>query len=182
MTEDSVGSFWKLHAGEPDCDCKMFGPAHQTTCALVTWLKEDPKRGAVLLAPDPDTEGLVIWDEVIDEAQQERVRTRYFETGATRDTDQGKLDYEAFLSRIVLRRYAEYMHEHRKQSDGELRDGDNWQKGMPRDQYMKSAWRHFHDWWTYHRSEEEDQYLVETALCALLFNVMGYLHEYLQED
>ena len=107
---------------------------------------------------------------------------RQFETGATRDTDQGKLDYEAFLSPIVLRRYGEYMHEHRQQSDGELRDGDNWQKGMPRDQYMKSGWRHFMDWWTCHRAEEEDQYLVETALCALLFNVMGYLHEYLQED
>ena len=85
---------------------------------------------------------------------------RYFSTGATRDTDQGKLDYEAFLSPIVLRRYGEYMHEHRMQSDGELRDGDNWQKGMPRDQYMKSGFRHFMDWWTFHRLEEEDHVVI----------------------
>jgi len=37
----------------------------------------------------------------------EKVRT--FDTGATRDTEDGKLDYEGFLSGRVLKRYAEYM-------------------------------------------------------------------------
>ena len=103
---------------------------------------------------------------------------REFPTGATRDSDDNKLDYEGFLSPLVLRRYAEYMHKHRVQADGGVRDSDNWQKGMPRDQYMKSAWRHFMDWWNEHRHHG----LPEEACCALLFNVMGYLHEDLTEQ
>jgi hypothetical protein len=99
---------------------------------------------------------------------------REFHTGATRDTDEGKLDYEGFLSPMVLRRYAEYMHKNRFQADGKVRASDNWQKGMPKDVYMKSMWRHFHDVWTAHRNEDDD---IEEPLCALLFNVMGYLHE-----
>lgn len=98
---------------------------------------------------------------------------RKFGTGATRDTNDGKLDYEGFLSPAALERYAQYMHQHRLQSDGTLRDSDNWQKGMPRDVYMKSAWRHFMAWWTSHRLGARD----EEAMCALLFNVFGYLHE-----
>lgn len=105
---------------------------------------------------------------------------RQFETGATRDTDQDKLDFEAFLSPAVLQRYAEYMHEKRRMPDGSLRDGDNWQKGIPLDAYMKSMWRHFFNVWAAHRGlagwvDEED-------LCGLLFNVMGYLHELLKEE
>ena len=53
---------------------------------------------------------------------------RTFDTGATRDSDNDKLDYEGFLSPLVLRRYAEYLHKHRKQSDGKIRTSDNWQK------------------------------------------------------
>ena len=53
---------------------------------------------------------------------------RKFETGATRDTDEGKLDFEGFFSPIVMERFAEYMNKHRRQSDGQLRDSDNWQK------------------------------------------------------
>lgn len=108
---------------------------------------------------------------------------RTFETGATRDTEEGKLDYEGFLSPLVLRRFAEYMHQNRVQADGSLRSGDNWQKGIPREAYMKSGWRHFMDWWTLHREDwrdgEKDEEL-EAALCALLFNVQGYLHEHLR--
>jgi hypothetical protein len=101
---------------------------------------------------------------------------RTFETGATRDTAEGKLDYEGFLSPLVLQRFAQYMDEHRVQSDGTLRDSDNWQKGIPLDQYMKSGWRHFFDWWAGHRGGSHDM----EALCALLFNVMGYMHEALK--
>lgn len=104
---------------------------------------------------------------------------RTFETGATRDTEEGKLDYEGFLSPLVLERYARYMDKHRQQSDGSLRDSDNWQKGIPLSAYMKSGWRHFFDWWMEHRGIPSREGL-EDALCALLFNVMGYLHETLK--
>jgi len=108
---------------------------------------------------------------------------RTFEGGATRDSEEGKFDYEGFLSPLVIRAYGEYMHKNRIQSDGSLRDSDNWQKGMGFDVFMKSAWRHFHAWWLIHRGsvvrDERDEHLVDAkeAICGLLFNAMGYLHE-----
>lgn len=116
------------------------------------------------------------WQEAEDQTRDDGVM-RTFATGATRDTGQDKLDYEGFLSPLVLHRYAQYMHKNREQSDGSLRSADNWQKGIPRDAYMSSMWRHFMDVWSDHRLGEEDQYLQEEHLCALLFNVMGYLYE-----
>lgn len=105
---------------------------------------------------------------------------REFKTGATRDTDEGKNDYEGFLSPLVIQRFGDYMTKHRKQADGKLRDSDNWQKGIPQTAYMKSAWRHFIDWWKEHRGIPTKDG-IEEALCALIFNVQGYLHEYLKE-
>lgn len=106
---------------------------------------------------------------------------RKFESGATRDNTEGKYDFEGFLSPLVLNRYAEYMNKHRTQADGKLRDSDNWQKGIPLAAYIKSAYRHFFDWWANHRGVKsvvkED---IEESLCALLFNTMGYLHEHLK--
>ena len=104
--------------------------------------------------------------------------TRQFATGATRDTDENKLDFDGFLSPAVLQRFAEYMHKHRKQSNGKLRAADNWQKGIPLDAYMKSGWRHFFAWWAAHRNLPAEE--IEESLCALLFNVQGYLHETLK--
>jgi len=105
---------------------------------------------------------------------------RQFKTGATRDTEEGKYDFEGFLSPLVLERFGEYMHKHRKQADGKLRDSDNWQKGIPQDAYIKSGFRHFMDWWKEHRGYGSREGL-EDALCALLFNVQGYLHEHLKD-
>lgn len=105
-----------------------------------------------------------------------------FDSGAMRDTDEGKLDYEGFLSPAVLHRFAEYMHKNRFMEDGTVRDSDNWQKGIPKDAYMKSMWRHFMDVWMLHRGVlSEDVVKMDEALCALLFNVQGYLHECLKE-
>jgi hypothetical protein len=106
---------------------------------------------------------------------------RSFGTGATRDSDDGKYDYEGFLSPVVLEAFAAYMHKHRVQSDGSLRDSDNWQKGMPLDVYMKSMWRHFMDVWKTHRGLEIEVSQVD-ALMALLFNVQGYAFELLHNS
>jgi len=101
---------------------------------------------------------------------------RYFATGATRDTSQDKLDFDGFLSIEVLTEFAKYMHKHRKQSDGSLRASDNWRKGIPRECYRKSAWRHFLDWASLHRSGKDT---IEAA-CALLFNIFGDTFEALK--
>lgn len=106
---------------------------------------------------------------------------RQFETGATRDTAENKLDFEGFLCPRVLTAYAEYMHKNRKMADGSMRDSDNWQKGIPKDAYMKSMYRHFMDVWKDHRGVETSEDEI-TNLCALLFNVSGLLHEKLKEQ
>jgi hypothetical protein len=106
---------------------------------------------------------------------------RDFDTGAYRDTEEGKLDFEGFLSPVVLQAYAEYMNKNRLQSNNVLRDSDNWQKGIPIPVYMKSMWRHFFDVWCNHRGVPAKDKLKE-SLCALLFNVMGMLHEIIKEE
>jgi hypothetical protein len=43
-------------------------------------------------------------------------KMRQFSTGATRNLETGKHDFEGYLSPLVLKRYAEYMTSHRKQA------------------------------------------------------------------
>ena len=113
------------------------------------------------------------------EAEHRRSRLRTFESGATRDTDANKPDYEGYLSPLVWERFGQYMTAHRFQTDGKVRASDNWAKGIPLDVYIKSAFRHFMAWWLTHDGyiRKED---IEESLCALLFNVQGYLHEHLK--
>ena len=105
---------------------------------------------------------------------------RKFATGADRDKEEGKLDFEGFLNPLVLEAYAKYMDKHRTRKDGTLRESDNWQKGIPKDVYMKSAWRHFHDLWKEHRGYKSQEG-IEDALMGCLFNIMGYAYEILKE-
>ena len=128
-----------------------------------------------------------VLDEFVRDADQDRrgpckPEVRIFDTGATRDQDQDKFDPEGFLSPYALHAFQAYMHEHRKQSDGSLRDSDNWQKGIPLDAYMKSMYRHFMDVWHNHRKTGLAREDIKTALCALLFNVQGMLHEVTKHD
>jgi hypothetical protein len=109
---------------------------------------------------------------------------RTFHTGATRDTSKTKLDPFGFISPLALHRFSEYMHKHRLQSDGQLRDSDNWKKGMPAMEYVRSLIRHVFDFWLvtsglkprFDPKVEDPQEIA----CAILFNVQGFLHETLQ--
>ncbi len=103
---------------------------------------------------------------------------RQFKTGATRNLEEGKLDYEGFLSPLVIERFGQYMHKHRIQADGKLRDSDNWQKLFGDDHYsicMKSGYRHFFSWWKAHRGYKDEN--IEDSICALMFNAQAYLHK-----
>lgn len=110
-------------------------------------------------------------------------KIRHFDSGATRNIDTSKFDYEAFLNPEALHAYAAFMHEHRLQKDGSLRDGDNWQKGLPFAAYAKSLVRHAFDLWRMHRGyavTNPDTGLPHTKqelCCAILFNAFGYLKE-----
>ena len=108
-------------------------------------------------------------------------KTRLFTSGAIRDTAAGKPDYDGFISPLVLEAFGTYMEFNRLLPNGATRDSDNWQKGIPMDVYMKSGWRHFIDWWRAHRGYTIKEGIV-WALCGLLFNVQGYLHEFLRQN
>lgn len=105
---------------------------------------------------------------------------RVFKSGAQRDSQDGKLDFEGFLSPLVIEAYGNYMHKNRFLADGSLRASDNWQKGIPREVYMKSGFRHFFAWWKAHRGYKTEE-TIEDSLCALIFNASGYLYELLKD-
>jgi len=114
---------------------------------------------------------------------------REFSTGATRDTAEGKNQYPGFLSPLTLEAFGNFMRKNQKQADGKMRASDNWKKGIPRDAYLESMFRHFLEVWAIHddyKLEREQDPLgapqdipedLLEALCALYFNVGGYLHE-----
>jgi hypothetical protein len=118
---------------------------------------------------------------------------RTFETGAMRDVDETKIDPEACFSPEVLVAYARYVKICQIMPDGTRRQDDNWQKGMPLESYMKSGWRHYLDWWKGHRRWKNHNggdisgrmdiaTLILHGCFALMFNVQGYLHEYLKKN
>lgn len=113
-------------------------------------------------------------------AKKKAAKIRQFASGATRDMDLNKLDFEGFLSPLVMGAFAVYMDYNRQTAVG-IRDSDNWQKGIPLDAYMKSAWRHFFDWWRFHRRLSVKENIV-WACCGLMFNLQGYLHELMKAD
>lgn len=98
---------------------------------------------------------------------------RVFEGGAYRDFDEEKLDFAKALCPHVLETYVAYLGKNRLQSNGEVRQWDNWKSGIPQDVYMSSMYRHMHAVWK--GTDNTDD------LCALMFNVMGMLHEKLKE-
>jgi predicted HD phosphohydrolase len=111
---------------------------------------------------------------------------RHFPGGATRNTDEGKYDFEGYLSPAVLYEFGRYMYEHGHTPEGQ-RASDNWQKGFGEDVIMKSLLRHVMDLWILHRTgqvftrpdgEEVDWF---DALGGALFNVMALWHESLEE-
>lgn len=104
---------------------------------------------------------------------------RVFESGANRNSDNGKLDYSGFNAPIVDWAFAQYMHSHRKLEDGTLRDSDNWQKGIPRNELLKSLIRHVKDlelieagYTVYENGNILD---VTDVLCGIRFNVNAML-------
>lgn len=125
------------------------------------------------------------WEENVQNRQAKHVagqKIRQFESGANRNSDEGKLDYDGFLSPFALETYAVYMHNNRFLADGTFRDSDNWQKGIPQDAYRKSLWRHTFDVWKQHRLYEKNgasgtRAILIEALCGVIFNAMGLLHE-----
>ena len=108
-------------------------------------------------------------------------RERQFATGADRSSDKGKVHFERSLSPLVLQRFSEYCRDHNVPKG---RREDQWQLGFPQESWLDSGWRHFKAWWALHRGYPEVDETgspvdIEEALCGLLFNANGYLHQLL---
>jgi hypothetical protein len=100
---------------------------------------------------------------------------RQFDTGATRDTADDKIDFEGCLSPLVLESFAQYMLR-ATYTDAGRRSSDNWQKGIPIDVYMKSLLRHTFELWIAHRRGEFNREAADGAF----FNLQGFYHEHLK--
>lgn len=70
---------------------------------------------------------------------------RKFKSGATRDTSNGKFDYLGFMHPLCDFSFAKYMHKHRFQADGSIRDANNWWGGFGKDVVIQSLVRHIED-------------------------------------
>ncbi len=97
-----------------------------------------------------------------------------FDSGAVR-TSEPMFDPEGFMSPVVIRAFSIYMEKHRTQANGNIRNSDNWQKGMSKARYMRSMTRHWLDVWTEWRSPSCSQEKLLDCLCALFFNVQGMM-------
>ena len=123
--------------------------------------------------------GKAVWVQDCNKITADTINMRQFKTGATRDTTEGKLDFEGFFHPLVLKEFAKYMEENRNTKLG-VRDSDNWQRGIPKGTYMKSLFRHFMDVWLEHRGIKTEDGLMK-ALMGVMFNSMGYVYEILKE-
>ena len=111
-------------------------------------------------------------------------KIRRFKTGATRDNLNGKIEYEGFLSPIVLEEFGKYMNKHRVQKDGKIRESDNWQKLFGKEHYQvcaDSLLRHVIDFWLFHRGFKGRD-TIKDALCGIMFNAQGYLFKLLKDE
>jgi len=139
------------------------GEQHGIKIAVEDWLMEEIMSDSTLSEQLKDGDPMT--------------RIRLFSTGATRDTDVGKPRYAGFMSPLALKAFGEYMHRHRQQRDGRFREADNWKKGMPDREYLESAFRHLHTWWLFEEGyDAEAREDLKDALCAVLFNAQGRLH------
>lgn len=85
-----------------------------------------------------------------------------YESGAVRDTNEGKIRYD-LLPIECLKRLAEHYTKGAKKYDD-----NNWKKGIPTKRFIESAWRH---WGEYLLGETEEDHLS-----ALVFNVFGIMY------
>jgi len=86
---------------------------------------------------------------------------RKFDTGAQRDTGEGKLRMSLLPQpelKRVMRRYLE---------GAEKYGENNWMKGMPLSVYFDCAHRHLERWWRGEDDEDHAAAVVWNMLCAM---------------
>lgn len=96
---------------------------------------------------------------------------RQFESGATRSSNNGKIEYYGFRHPLTELSYGEYMIKHQTQENGEKRESNNWWKGWNKKISLQSLIRHTEDlqaihagynvWKVYLKEGEKTIYLKE---------------------
>lgn len=88
-------------------------------------------------------------------------KNRQFDTGAQRDTGEGKLRMSLVPQQELKRVMKRYL-------DGAEKYGENnWMKGMPLSVYYDCAHRHLEAWWRGEDSEDHAAAVVWNMLCAM---------------
>ncbi len=110
---------------------------------------------------------------------------RKSDTGAIRNSDVDKINYQGALSPLVLESYGQYIQKHSLLPDGTRRNNKNWQKlfGTPKEHRqvcIESAWRHFIDLLKEHDGYDS-QDGIDEALGGLMFNIQAYWFSLLKE-
>lgn len=112
----------------------------------------------------------------------DREEVKEYDTGATRGGGK-KPSHIAYNSPLADVCFGEYMMKHEKQSDGEQRDPGNWKLGMPLNDYAESHQRHSIDFrLILDGFEARDNATLKDTLCAMRFNIDGYLHELIKKE
>lgn len=94
----------------------------------------------------------------------------HFESGAIRDSQEGKEEYQEAISDLTLRRYALYM-----LSQAKKYGKGNWKKGISSESYSNSLDRHLNKY----RIKKNWGIDIEPGvdhLSAALFNLQGLIH------
>lgn len=86
---------------------------------------------------------------------------RQFDSGAQRDTGDGKL----CMSLVPIKELERVMERYR--SGGAKYGDNNWTKGMPLSVYYDSANRHMMQWWQGDESEDHAAAVVWNMMCAM---------------
>ena len=109
-------------------------------------------------------------DEIFKEFEGEEVKKftikdsgkrEEYESGAVRDTNEGKIRYD-LLPIECLKRVAEHYTKGAKKYND-----NNWKKGIPTERFIESAFRH---WAEYLLGETEEDHLS-----AVVFNIFGIM-------
>jgi hypothetical protein len=110
----------------------------------------------------PNTNGVSCWGGK---------KVTEFETGAIRDTSEGKEDYVETISWLAMQAYARYM-----TKKASVYGPGNWRKGIPEESYERSMMRHAQKYLA-NKYDGASLEPTEDHLCALMFNVIGLIHE-----
>jgi len=94
-----------------------------------------------------------------------------FDSGAIRDSQDGKESYAETISWVSLKRYAEYM------TAKKIKYGSgNFKKGIPISSYEESLMRHISKYFI-NKYENGDLEKSEDHLSAIVFNAFGIMFE-----